>query len=130
MNLLDHLLVLEERLLDPEVRRDQAQLEQLLAPAFMEFGSSGRIFTREQIIAELASELPSSNLSLTHFNLVAHSADWALVTYRTSRPPEDPHLPGSSALRSSTWIKRDGRWQMLFHQGTPTGEPPPRTLAS
>jgi glyoxylase I family protein len=34
----------------------------------------------------------------------------ALVTYR-SRDPRH-------ARRSSIWVRRNGRWQMVFHQGT------------
>ena len=38
---------LELMLLDPDVRRDSRQVEKLLAEDFLEFGSSGRIWTRE-----------------------------------------------------------------------------------
>ncbi len=37
--------------------------------------------------------------------------DVVLVTYRTGRP-------GHSTLRSSIWRLRDGRWLVVFHQGT------------
>jgi catechol 2,3-dioxygenase-like lactoylglutathione lyase family enzyme len=32
--------------------------------------------------------------------------------------PEPLRRQGSESLRSSLWVMRDGRWQMLFHQGT------------
>jgi len=43
--------------------------------------------------------------------------DIALLTYRSTRPTA--LKTASQALRSSLWIYRDHRWQMLFHQGTP-----------
>jgi hypothetical protein len=39
------------------------------------------------------------------------------VTYRAVRRDESDHSEVAS-LRSSLWVIRDGRWQMLFHQGT------------
>lgn len=39
------------------------------------------------------------------------SDEVALVTYR-----------GAKANRASVWIRRDGQWQMRFHQGTPTDD--------
>ncbi len=123
MNLRDHLLLLEEELLSPATRRNPVRLTELLAPGFLEFGSSGRTFTRDEIIAELAAETYTPH-SLTHFNLLAHTDDWALVTYRTSRPGEDGSTPQRIALRSSTWVRREDRWQVLFHQGTPVPPQP------
>ena len=54
----EHVRRLEERLLQPEVRQSAAEVATLLAPAFMEFGSSGRIFTKSQIIEALQGEEP------------------------------------------------------------------------
>ncbi len=118
MNLLDHLRFLEERLLDPAIRANPAALEHLLAPGFVEFGSSGRIYTRDGILSALAAETAPSSRTLTHFNLLASTADWAVMTYRITR--REPGVIDSVTLRSSTWIHREDRWQLLFHQGTPS----------
>jgi hypothetical protein len=40
----------------------------------------------------------------------------ALVTYVSRSAPGDPKPP---ALRSSLWCVLEGRWQLVFHQGTP-----------
>ncbi|WP_370676933.1 DUF4440 domain-containing protein [Pleomorphomonas sp. PLEO] len=45
------------------------------------------------------------------------ASDAVLVTYRSSRRRSDGTV-GKSTLRSSIWKLIDGRWQMLFHQGT------------
>ncbi|HKR28205.1 MAG TPA: nuclear transport factor 2 family protein [Acidobacteriaceae bacterium] len=112
--LADELRSLEERLLDPEVRRDRTAVASLLAPDFLEFGSSGRTYNRDQILDLLASEpnRPRS-VQLTDFAARLLAPHVALVTWRAIRPD------GTQSLRSSVWIRREARWQMLFHQGTP-----------
>ena len=57
---------LEERLLQPDVRRSPRALADLLADEFVEFGSSGRIFDKPQIIAALRDE-PPIHRSLSEF---------------------------------------------------------------
>ena len=125
MNLADHLRALEET---PSELRDPPQLRGARAsppPDFLEFGSSGRVFTREQMVAELAAEPSTLDLTLSDFSVLAASSGWALVTYRSTR--RDPATGRSrTALRSSTWIQHNGRWQVLFHQGTPI---PPTALS-
>jgi hypothetical protein len=46
---------LEESLLDPDIRKS-TQLVELLADEFIEFGSSGRVYTRDDLIAVLQAE--------------------------------------------------------------------------
>jgi hypothetical protein len=47
---------LEEALLVPEVRKSAAQIAALLADEFVEIGSSGRIYDKDQIIGQLLQE--------------------------------------------------------------------------
>jgi hypothetical protein len=111
---------LEEQLLDPTTRRQPAALESLLAADFTEFGSSGRIFDRATIIAELQQE-SYRRPELLDFAATLLAPTVALVTYRTMHP--DPTgQPALSVLRSSLWIYRQGRWQVRFHQGTRVSE--------
>ncbi len=117
MSLADVLRALEERLMDPSVRGNAAELKQLLAPNFVEFGSSGRIFSRDGIIAVLARERAFTPPAVSDFTVRAYTADWAILTYITIRPAVPP-APASQTLRSSTWVRRDDLWQMIFHQGT------------
>lgn len=112
--LATHLRQLEEELLCPGVRRDPQRLKYLLAEDFREFGSSGSAFERAAILADLAAEAPAQ-LSLTDFTCQQLAAGVALVTYRSQRTDASGTR---QALRSSVWIFRDGRWQILFHQGT------------
>jgi hypothetical protein len=55
-SLKNHLRQLEERLLQPNVRKSAEEVSELLANQFIEFGSSGRIFDKRHIIAGLQME--------------------------------------------------------------------------
>lgn len=126
-HLAEHLEDLENFLFDPVARRDVSAVSNLLAEEFREFGSSGRIYTKLDILAELATEQPVV-ITLTDFvcQLVAQTT--ALVTYKSLSSHEN-RAP-TQALRSSLWVLRslprpyvqskaeDATWQMLFHQGT------------
>ena len=106
------LLALEERLLDPAVRAVPAQVRELLAPEFTEFGASGRVFNRDAILATLASEPPRVARQARGFKVRELAPGVALTTWRVTRDD------GIETLRSSVWQQQGGRWQMVFHQGT------------
>lgn len=103
----------EEALLTPAVRGDRARLESLLAPDFAEIGQSGRLWTREEIVAELVSDatpLPSAVLTERASRLVSEGT--VLLTYRLE-------LDGAVSRRSSLWERDGDGVRCLFHQGTP-----------
>lgn len=108
------LRALEESLLDPQVRRDRKQVSALLTEDFREFGSSGRIFDRERILAELETEDSYIWPTISDFEARVLAPGVVLVTYKTG---EGTPVPRPS-LRTSIWVMRNGRWQILFHQGT------------
>ena len=112
---------LEEKLLKPEVRHSADQVGVLLADDFVEFGSSGGVFNKQQVIEALEQEGPPDptiRLSLVDFIARRLASDVILVTYRTIQ--EDGPERRQSKLRSSIWKLIEGRWQMVFHQGTPS----------
>ena len=113
--LATHLLHLEESLVQPEIRHNPNLLASLLADDLREFGSSGHIFDKHDVLAELASESPCE-IVLSGFRCDPLAPGLAHVTYRATRL--NPNQPPLHSLRSSLWIHRDGRWRMLFHQGT------------
>ena len=104
----------EERILDPAVRADPAQIRALLAPEFVEFGASGRVFDRDGIVATLAAESPRRGAArqARGFKLRLLAPGAALTTWRVKRDD------GIETLRSSVWQQQGGRWLMVFHQGT------------
>jgi hypothetical protein len=107
---------LEERFTQPEVRRDRGQVEALLGGDFVMISLSGRTCDRALILDLLANE-PAARIEMADLAQQTLAPGVALVTYREIRR-EDPAQPGLASRRSSLWILRDGRWQMIFHQGT------------
>lgn len=118
---------LETTLFDPAVRRDTATVAELLTDDFREFGTSGKVYTKLDILAELSTEEPAM-ITLNDFTCDPLAPNVALVTYKSLATFD--LRAGSQALRSSLWVlrapearygqmgPREGRWQMQFHQGT------------
>ena len=120
-SLREHIRQLEERLLRPDVRRARQTLDGLLASEFTEFASDGVAYSKDQVIEALEREAPYVR-SLTDFRIVVLAETAVLATYRTNR--QNVALNESvDSLRSSIWTLRDGRWQLLFHQGTTHAAP-------
>jgi hypothetical protein len=107
----------EQSLLDPALRRDRNRILDLLADDFVEFGASGRVWSRDQIVELLATE-DFHPPAMEEFQCCLVAPAVALVTYRTVRADAQTGTHAAT-LRSSIWMERDGEWKMRFHQGTP-----------
>jgi len=112
-----HLRELEESLLLPDVRKSQRLID-LLADDFVEFGSSGRIYTKADLAEALQAEPPVTQAT-ADFRVSLLSPGVALLTYRICRLS----VPPINTLRSSIWRLHDGHWRMVFHQATLTSPP-------
>ncbi|HEY0786470.1 MAG TPA: nuclear transport factor 2 family protein [Acidobacteriaceae bacterium] len=109
------LFALQKQLLEPSFRRDSRAVAARLADGFREVSSSGRTYDKQVIVAALAAEPPGSPVVASGFEATLLALDAALVTYRTDRGGVVTH-------RSSVWVRHQGSWQMLFHQGTPAAQ--------
>ncbi len=118
---VDLIRGLEEELFKQTVRAAPSAVSALLADDFVEFGRSGRVYDKSEVVLSLATEAsePSLELAASGFELKSLAEDVVLLTYRTRRLDGDRAL---HTLRSSIWKFSDGAWRMVFHQGTPTGE--------
>ena len=98
-----------------ESRFDLAFQEQRFASDFVEFGRSGRTYTREQIIrvdtSPIQAKLPLPNLKVRVLDV-----NTVQITYDS-----EATYGGvvEHAHRSSIWSRTAGGWVMRFHQGTP-----------
>ena len=120
---LDLIRGLAGRLFDPTVRRSPDAVAALLADDFREFGRSGGVHDREDVIRSLAAERPDRpGLTASGYALTILAHGVCLLTYRTVRRGNG--APDRHTLRSSIWTLTGGRWRMTFHQGTPTGPEP------
>ncbi len=104
------LITIEQSLHDPAIRASSVQAGALLSADFREFGASGRVWSRVEVLAELAGET-SQVLVSDNFACLRLSPALALLTYVC-------RSPAGATLRSSLWRLEDDRWRVLFHQGT------------
>jgi hypothetical protein len=108
---------LEESHLLIAVRSDRERLAALLHDTFTEIGSSGRTYTRADILDALPNE-SAAKRTLEGFQARQLASNIALTTYTTCRT--DPTTKQTHrARRSSIWKHESGQWQLIFHQGTP-----------
>ncbi|MGB3068302.1 MAG: DUF4440 domain-containing protein [Ottowia sp.] len=103
---------LEESMRRPENRVPE-KLSGFLAEEFVEFGSSGRVLTKPQVLAVVQgqAQFPTST---SDFKVRILTPTTALVTYQVDRHGEPP----LRTLRSSLWQLSGGVWKLVFHQGT------------
>ncbi|PLR66983.1 nuclear transport factor 2 family protein [Bacillus sp. UMB0893] len=97
---------------------DYQELNDLLANDFLEFGSSGNSYDKKAQLYAVSNRTTTNNsiqFTVTDFNIKLLASYVLLATYRTYR-----HNDSKLALRSSIWKLNEGKWQMIFHQGTPT----------
>ena len=83
---------LELRLLDPEVRASPGELSRLIADDFVEFGSSGRVYDKQGVIASLQGEMGVS-FSVRDFQARILASDVVLATYRITRSMANNEQP-------------------------------------
>ncbi|WP_324288024.1 nuclear transport factor 2 family protein [Agrococcus sp. SL85] len=102
---------LERSLLRSEVRADRDAVAALLHPAWEEIGATGRRWSRDEMLDEIAPLDAPVELEV----LATHelSADARLLVWRS--------VGAAPALRSSLWVREGGRWLQRFHQGTREG---------
>ena len=116
----DHQIVtelrgLEESLWREETRFDRAYMDGILSSGFVEFGRSGRIWTREATLTTPRRKI-GARIPLPKFGVRMLCEDLALVTYRSEGLEDDVEVGN----RASIWRKTGDGWKLEFHQGTPT----------
>jgi hypothetical protein len=118
-SLLSTLQALEVELHHPGVACDVTRLEQLLHPDFHEVGRSGRPYDRATVLRFLSERGAPPEVVSGDFAVTVPGAGVALLTYRSAHRRADGGLE-QHTYRSSVWVEGEGRWQLLYHQGTPT----------
>ena len=115
---VDQIRALETKLLRAEVRESAEQLSSILADDFIEFGASGRVYDKNQAV-EAVTTAQKSDISMTDFAARILAPGVIFVTYGATKHTSVSG-PSVSSLRSSVWKLIDGKWQVIFHQGTPS----------
>ena len=119
--LLKELRELEIELHHPEARSNLKRLEALLHDSFVEFGRSGKIYGKADIIERLPAETSPGSVWSQGFNVEQISEDVALLTYKSAYKNESGEL-SRHTNRSTLWQHTSQGWQMRFHQGTATDD--------
>jgi len=109
----DEILRLEQALASRDPAGVPGGLMSLIADDFLEFGRSGRVWTAASI-RDVIEAPPGEPVSIDHFAVDELAEGVVLATYLIRGEP--------SVNRSSIWVRRDGRWVIRFHQGTPRGD--------
>ncbi|AXF84626.1 hypothetical protein DTO96_100336 [Ephemeroptericola cinctiostellae] len=91
-------------------------ISSLLADDFTEFGQSGCVYDKAQVMA-LLSTAPPTQIESSDFKLQILSTDAVLLRYRTQHTHKH-----KQTLRSSIWRNENAQWRMVFHQSTPIVE--------
>ena len=90
-------------------------MDNILAEDFVEFGRSGRTYTRQQTLSVPGGGEIDARLPLKNFAVTRMTEDVYLVTYVS----EVQHDVLEVANRSSIWHITSTGWKLRFHQGTP-----------
>ena len=115
-SLRNHILQLEVKLLQSNVRKSPNEIEQLLADDFMEIGCSGRTYNRQQVIDVLQNE-STAKMAISDFRILNLSETVVLANFRETKFNAENIIENES-LRSSIWKLFGDKWKMIFHQGT------------
>lgn len=112
----EEIFALEKALIRPEVRKSAEEIGKILSKNFVEFSSlgseyhykAGDVFQDEEDNRFLDWEI-------LNFKVREIAKNCLLATYKVLKHDE---INKKYSLRSSLWIREEGRWKMAFHQGT------------
>ena len=107
------LASLETSMWREKTRFDLQFQEARFSEDFVEFGRSGRIYTRDQIIR---TDSVPIDATLNNLQIRLIDQNSVLITY-DSAAVNDGRI--EYARRSSIWSHTQSGWVMRFHQGTP-----------
>lgn len=105
-----HIYELELALLQPAIRQSPQEMDKLIADEFIEFGRSGKIYNKKDVIQSCSTE-ETRNFMVEDFKISELSENVILATYKTIEN-------NVASLRSSIWKLFDHQWKIVFHQGT------------
>lgn len=86
------------------------------APDSFELGQSGKRWTRTETLGLVAGELPRETVTIERFEAASLRREVVLMAY--DLVPSTADGQPTRSRRSSIGLRRDGCWQLPFHQGT------------
>lgn len=107
---------LEHTLQSIDARSSVEELNNFIADDFLEFGTSGNKYNKQETLSSLPTEQGKYKYVMSDFSIKQISENIIQATYKTDRTENDTNKVTS--LRSSLWRNESGQWKMFFHQGT------------
>ncbi|KAA3639091.1 MAG: nuclear transport factor 2 family protein [Proteobacteria bacterium] len=104
-----------------KVRADSAKLEAMLHDEFVEFGRSGQVYDKTDMIESFIDESGFPQIHSDNFQFKHLSDTVVLVTYISYQQVQD-NIKSHVTLRTSVWLFEQNTWQLVFHQGTEKAE--------
>ncbi len=96
---------------DPEANR------RILADEFVNTDPQGQTTNREQFIQQLGQPSPGATYSIDEPRLISHNPTTAIMTYVVTFK----YRGNTQRIRDTdTFVKRDGRWQIVSSASSPT----------
>ena len=111
------LFDLENQLLKPEVRESADKISEILDDDLIEFSASGNIYHYKK---GDTFPTPHINWEIVDFSIKVLSDSIVLATFKLIKHTEQ-HIEKQYSIRSSLYKCTNGKWKMVFHQGTSTG---------
>lgn len=109
------LVALEKAMLDSPARHDEARLDQLLHPDFVEVGRSGVRWRRAEIMAGLLAETELPTVETFEWDVVDLADGVSMVTFELRQ--------GHRVSRHvSIWLHGGNSMQLRYHQATVVNE--------
>lgn len=117
-DLADQLIAKEMAIVAAQKRRDLVAVEAALADGFREIGSSGRMFSKADVL-DAIRKFQIVDYWCEDFQCLPVNPKCVILMYiatvtRIHEGQEQSHR----AYRSSTWVERDGAWRVIFHQAS------------
>ena len=107
---------LTEKLHQPEFRKSDKKVHEILADDFIEIRSNGVMVDKKQTLQGLSNQQPTNyHMSGFQCRILAPGLALTWYTMEKSTAGSDKSIP---SIRSSLWKLISGRWQLSFHQGT------------
>jgi len=101
----------EIKLLEKNIRNNKNELEKLISKDFIEYGSSGLIYSYNETVNGLLNETEEIIYKIIKMNTKIISENIILVLYTID-------INNVISNRSSIWRKENNEWKIIFHQGT------------
>lgn len=113
--MIELLLKLEMSLWIDETRNSKEYLNQILHDDFKEFGKSGKVYNKSDILTDtdnnMNTKFPFKNLEVKQIDEKSF-----LITYEAEIIQNSKSIKSN---RASIWVGKES-FQLLFHQGTLT----------